>query len=264
LKTTLAILLCLLLPAASAVHAGKASGKTPKVQQVAPNPAAPGEVITIAGNSFGDAQGTSQVLYDGAPMVVVSWTSRAIEAYVPQGKTNWTYPVQVVVEAAASNSAQHTVNVDCQGICTIPFYQPERWNDFSTVLSRNNCYNYSNDEITMTFAQPGRACGAQYDDISCTAVMEAALCDGLVLLPDPQENCPVGTHRVHMVVAPGWDYHFYRQDDDGLWSHKPGGTPATDLDNSGELITDPDAADTGNYTDHCGYLCACGDCAEIL
>ena len=36
------------------------------------------------------------------------------------------------------------------------------------------------------------------------------------------------------------------------------------MEGPGELITDPDAADTGNYTDHCGYLCACGDCAEIL
>ena len=263
MKITLAILLCLLMPAAAVVHAAKTGGKSPKVQQVAPNPAAPGEILTIAGNGFGDIQGANQVLYDGQPMVVVSWANRTIEAYVPQGKTNWTYFVQVVADGAASNSAQHTINVDCQGVCTVPFYLPERWNDFSTVLSSNNCYNYANDEVTMTFAQPGRACGEQYGEISCAAVMAAALCDGLVELPDPQGACPAGTHRAHIVVAPGWDYHWYRQDDDGLWSHKPGGTPATDLDNSDELITDPEQADTGNYTDHCGYLCACGDCAEI-
>ena len=261
MKTTLAILLCLLLAAVVVVHAGKVVVRAPRVQRVTPNLSAPGEIITISGTSFGDA---GQALYDGQPMTVVSWDKRVITAYVPDGKTNWTYLVQVVVEGVASNTALHTINVDCQGICTIPFYLPERWNDFSTVLSRNNCYNYSNDEVTMTFAQPGRACGAQYSEISCTAVMDAALCDGLVLLPDPQGACPAGTHKVHIVVAPRWDYHFYRQDDSGLWSHKPGGTPATDLDNSYELITDPELADTGNYTDHCGYLCACGDCADIL
>lgn len=263
MKTALAILLCLLIPAAIGVHAGKGGVKVPRVQQLSPSVAAPGDLITIAGNGFGDTQATSQVLYDGEPMEVATWSNRAIEAYVPLGKANWTYLVQVVTDAGASGSAQHTVNNDCQSVCTIPFYQPERWNDFSTVLSSNNCYNYSNDEVTNTFAQPGRECGAQYTELSCAEVMRAALCDDLVELPDPQAACPAGMHRVHMVVAPGRDYHWYRQDDDGLWTHKPGGTPATDLDNSGELITDPDAADTGNYTDHCGYLCACGDCAEI-
>jgi hypothetical protein len=186
-----------------------------------------------------------------------------IEAYVPDGKSNWTYMVQVVTDTGESSSVEHTVNVDCLGICTIPFYQPARWNDFLTVRSRNNCYNYSNDEVTMTFAQPGRACGEQWGEISCTAIMDAAICDGLALLPDPQGACPAGTHKVHVVVAPRWDFHFYRQDDNGVWSHKLGGGLATDLDNSGQLITDPELADTGNYTDHCGYLCACGDCAEI-
>jgi len=264
LKTTLVILLCLILPAAAGVQAGKSSMKNPHVHQVAPNPAEPGELVRIEGTSFGVTQETAQALYDGQPMEIVSWSSQTIEAYVPQDRTNWTYFVKVVGEEEESNSAQHTVNVDCQGVCTIPFYQPERWNDFSTVLSGNNCYNYSNDEVTMTFAQPGRACGERVTDLSCPAVLQATLCDGLLELPDPQDSCPAGMHKVHLVVAPGWDYHFYRQDDDGLWSHKPGGTPATDLDNSGELITDPATADTGNYTDHCGFLCACGDCADIL
>jgi len=261
----------MILPAAIFAHPAKtgrirnlSGGGSPRVQQVSPGLAAPGEIITITGSGFGDTQDTSQALYDGEPMTVASWASGTIEAYIPLGKTNWTYFVQVVVDAAASNIVEHTIDVDCQGLCTMPFYQPERWNDFTTVRANNNCYNYSNDEVTMTFAQPGRACGAQYGELTCPAVLMAALCDGLVALPDPQGACPAGMHRVHLVVKPGFDYHWYRQDDDGLWSHKPGGTAATDLDNSGELITDPDLADTGGYSDHCGYLCACGDCAEIL
>lgn len=263
LRTTAVILVSLILCAAGAAQAGYPVLKNPQVHQVSPNPAAPGALIRIEGTSFGAVQEGSRVLYDGEPMVVFSWSSRAIEAYVPLGKTNATYFVQVLGETIASNSAQHTVNVDCLGICSTPSYDPSRWNDFSTVLSGNNCYNYSNDEVTMTFAQPGRACGAQYTDFVCSVVLEATLCDGLTALPDPDGACPASMHRVHLVVAPRWDYHFYRQDDDGLWSHKPGGTQATCLDNSGELITDPELADTGNYTEHCGYLCACGDCADI-
>ncbi len=260
MKTTLVILLCLLLAAVIVVHAARG----PKVQRISPSVSAPGELITISGTSFGDTQGSNQALYDGEPLVVLSWSKRSIQAYVPEGKANWTYMVQVIIGGIASSSRQHTINKDCLGICTTPFYLPERWNDFSTVLGSNNCYNYANDEVTNTFAQPGKACGDMYSSISCTEVMDGALCDGLALLPDPDGTCPAGTHKVHIVVAPGWDYHWYRQDDNGLWSHKPGGTPATDLDNSDALITDPELADTGNYSEHCGYLCACGDCADIL
>jgi hypothetical protein len=37
----------------------------------------------------------------------------------------------------------------------LPVYEPNRWNDDLTVLQNNNCYNYANDLVTNTFAQPG-------------------------------------------------------------------------------------------------------------
>ena len=43
---------------------------------------------------------------------------------------------------------------------------------------------------------------------------------------------------------------------DGRWTHKPGGTEATDLDNSGNPISDPRTADRGGYTDFCGFMIA--------
>lgn len=33
-----------------------------------------------------------------------------------------------------------------------------------------------------------------------------------------------GGYAVLLVVSPGFDYHWYRQDADGTWSHKPGST----------------------------------------
>jgi hypothetical protein len=42
------------------------------------------------------------------------------------------------------------------------------------------------------------------------------------------------------------DYHWYRLDNNGLWSHKPGSTPATTVDGKGNEITDPrNAANSG-------------------
>ena len=45
------------------------------------------------------------------------------------------------------------------------------------------------------------------------------------------------------------DYHWYRQDAGGKWSHKPGGKKATDKDQSGNEITDPETADRGKVDD---------------
>jgi hypothetical protein len=60
-------------------------------------------------------------------------------------------------------------------------------------------------------------------------------------------------------MDPGVDYHWYRLDNNGRWSHKPGHGDATDKDASGKPITNPETADRnypGNgvdYKDFCGY-----------
>ncbi len=48
--------------------------------------------------------------------------------------------------------------------------------------------------------------------------------------------------------------NWYRKGRNGLWTHKPGGTQATNLDNSMNLITDPRTADRGGYTDFCTFM----------
>ena len=52
-----------------------------------------------------------------------------------------------------------------------------------------------------------------------------------------------------MVTSPtaqNRDFHWYRQNPDGTWSHKPGGTNVINVDASGNLIFDPEIADR-NY-----------------
>lgn len=45
----------------------------------------------------------------------------------------------------------------------------------------------------------------------------------------------------------GIDYHWYRLDSDGKWSHKPGPTRVVKYDNVARDITDPRNANIGNY-----------------
>jgi hypothetical protein len=146
--------------------------------------------------------------------------------------------------------------------CTIEFgaYNPGFWNNNPTILHNNNCYNYASNKRTDTFAQPGRGCGHMYTAINCVEVTRAALCDGLhhryQCFPDSEKP----RYLVALVIAPGpgfVDYHWYRKNKEGFWSHKPGGTPVRNVDNSGHVITDPSRCDRGPYTIFCGYFYTC-------
>jgi hypothetical protein len=157
-----------------------------------------------------------------------------------------------------------------------PPWDPARWNWWQ-VISRNNCYNYATDIQTDTFAQPGRASGvyAQTPPPNCTDVGRGAVSDGLKPVDcDSGCGCSGCCHRVALAVSLGtptlwadasgdvyerplYDYHWYRLDRNGIWSHKPGGSLATNLDASGNLIRDPRTCNRGPYTTFCGCYCVC-------
>jgi len=133
-------------------------------------------------------------------------------------------------------------------------FDPNFWNDPSHV-GHNNFYNFSTNRRTDTFAQPGRASGQMFTSVDCEAVKAAAIRDGAIT-PSP---CPpddqIPRYWIALVIAPNWpDYHWYRRCSDGFWAHKPGGTPARNTDNSGQIILDPENCNRGPYTDFCGYL----------
>ena len=123
------------------------------------------------------------------------------------------------------------------------------------VQSGNNCYNYSTNRVTNNFAQPGQASGIRLSSLQCDRVIAAASADlGLTPATYAPFNGREDDTLIALVVAPNYDYHWYRRDSDGMWSHKPGGTKATNKDNAGALITDPETAARGPYRDFCGYF----------
>jgi hypothetical protein len=192
-----------------------------------------------------------------------------------------TFPGKVKVKRAngtviASFDENGNFFVDEQRIsganCAEPRTELSKWNTQNNIRSRDNCYNYGNNQLTYTFAQPGRASGAQAFDMTVTVVRNASLSDGLTWVgwnfPGNNYTCPGAGTLVYMTVAPGVDYHWYRLDKaDGKWTHKPGGTNATDRDASNNLITNPSVANRNypglNYTDNGGYYCTCGSDANV-
>ncbi len=135
-----------------------------------------------------------------------------------------------------------------------PSYNPAIWN-IPSVQPYNNCYNYANNQMTNTFAQPGRAHGIAITTMSCAGVQPGAVADGLVATPN--FSAPLGQGQgwyVALVIWPGNDYHWYRQDNVGCWSHKPGQTAVRNVDSSGNPISDPQTCNRGPYTIFCTYM----------
>ena len=135
-----------------------------------------------------------------------------------------------------------------------PLYEPAWWNDGGQRQWNNNCYNYACNYRSDTYAQPGQAAGAMYNALTCAAVRPAAIEDDLIDNPGASNRCPREGHLVALVIAPNSDFHWYRKGRNGRWTHKPGGTEATNLDNSGAVITDPRTADRGMYTQFCTFM----------
>jgi hypothetical protein len=156
------------------------------------------------------------------------------------------------------NPLRTTIKDDRCGNCEyeVSQFNPGFWN-VPAVQPHNNCYNYARNWRTDTFAQPGRAHGAMTNIMACNTVTAAAMADGLVKRCEvclPISEWP--RRLMALVIDPGTDYHWYRHQRGGFWGHKPGGTAARNVDNSGNLIVNPETCNRGGYTDFCGYFYA--------
>ena len=140
-----------------------------------------------------------------------------------------------------------------------PQYSPHDWNN-PLIGPGNNCYAYACDDASdlrmsdCDFPQPGSTAGelpCDRSEFTVELVRSRAIADGLALVPHGRENSapPDGFYKVALFIDPGKDYHWYRQNDDGCWSHKLGDGPVLNVDGDGHLITDPRKA-SQNYENH--------------
>ena len=85
-----------------------------------------------------------------------------------------------------------------------PKYNPDRWNKIQVILQNNNCYNYANQKITNSFAQPGYASGYKPYPYPMTPgnVIKACESDGLVKMDvDPSAPCPKAPPQPNCLIA---------------------------------------------------------------
>jgi hypothetical protein len=136
-------------------------------------------------------------------------------------------------------------------------YKPDFWNN-ANHLKLNNCYNYAVNIRTDTFAQPGRATGRYPYAKLCHELTTAVLSDGNHKRFDCLPESEKPRHIMALVLCPVLDYHWYRKHREGFWAHKPGVKPVRNVDNSGQVIYNPETCDRTSgfppYVEFCGYF----------
>lgn len=149
-------------------------------------------------------------------------------------------------------------------------YTPEDW-----VLERDttNCYAYVLNKPSIGIASPGNSQG--YDPYNLNNYFTKEVLEEMVSLDKAAYNFefePIGKYekcldnyyKVALVVdsnPTNSDYHWYRQNSDGTWSHKITSTPASKYDHNEEIIFDPENCDrrtlSNNYTQFIGFYQIC-------
>lgn len=195
---------------------------------------------------------------------------------------------QACVQNASTNSLYCKEHAHCPGAPLNgyePPYEPQKWNGDPAVTKSHNCYSYFADRIDpkmvencdsnngkncrQFFPQPGALKGDRNalnasDRRTCSNVDKLIMADIPGLLRSSyHEKCPVGTSKGAMVVDEGNDYHFFRQDSDGMWSHKDGSNKVKRYDALKRRIFDPELASRDytwqgsnlNYEDFCAFYC---------
>lgn len=155
------------------------------------------------------------------------------------------------------------ISIDHKHITTgaeYPSLKDQEEREIWKLLQQNaNCYAYAmgyKDPNTY-FPQPGffgvkdmNAYHSLSREFTCSNYTSRLLLDNPHIYPVAHNKpCDKGYYKVAFTVAPNRDYHLYRQNDDGTYSHKPGSTPARMTDSSNRQIRNPQNADRFNPPD---------------
>lgn len=150
----------------------------------------------------------------------------------------------------------------------MPIYEPEKWNNNKYIRKSHNCYAYALDKIDLRMAKKCKNILKSGKTWKCPRIQPAGYPDNKSiktcktmekrLMSDSIKKAglvvPKGYYKIALTCKyDKTDYHFYRQDDNGLWSHKNSWRKATNKDARGRLIKDPRTCDRGAFTIFCGY-----------
>jgi hypothetical protein len=149
-----------------------------------------------------------------------------------------------------------------------PTYNPNYWNNNKNIKNNNNCYSYSVNNKNHQFGKPQPGYFARFNHIQnnqykCAYFFKRILNDiPSVYLTSFKQKCKKGFTKAFFAIDSNkneHDYHFYRQDTNQLWSHKPGTTNVINYDADYKIIKNPYTANRNysayNYDKPCFFFC---------
>ena len=164
-------------------------------------------------------------------------------------------------------------------LCNGLNFEPKKWKEYS-VESTTNCYIYAlnlpmdpytgSNYISWDYIQPGRLGGNIQikerlhcpfkTEVVIDAVKKDLAAIGMEIVESTFDEVREGNWwKVALVfdnstrIFSRGDYHWYRQNMDGTWSHKQGNGPVRNTDDSDKVITNQETCDRGRYTVFAGY-----------
>ena len=159
-------------------------------------------------------------------------------------------------------------------------YEPTKWNNNHNIRYSHNCYTYMLNKIDPNnvnncknkIKNKKRCIKPQPGDYSNMDTIKNYTCDNLNervkkdnpnirILPNNISNpvCGKDEYAGALVLRDNDRYHFYRQDKNKLWSHKPGSMNATNNDANKKKIKNILDANHNykeiKYNNFCNYYC---------
>jgi hypothetical protein len=152
-------------------------------------------------------------------------------------------------------------------------YEPELWNKKYNVKNSHNCYSYALGNIVSGIkskAQPGYASGFDHiGEYKCSSFFKRLKKDSPLTYQESfDKQCMPGFYKIFLALDKENDYHWYRQDNNKYWSHKPGYSDVVNIDANNKKIANPEIAsrDYGylNYKTPCFFACVNSDLTRSL
>lgn len=154
-----------------------------------------------------------------------------------------------------------------------PSYEYNKWNNIYVKRS-HNCYSYALNDINIKLvnlceyeycknvnSQPGHYCRSNLNTNTCFQLDKRIICDNpLIKKTTFEDKCPKYYYKIGLSIQENMLYHFYRQNNFGLWDHKDGGTKVSMYDADNNFITNPELSNRNyskykNYNIWCNYYC---------
>ncbi len=154
-------------------------------------------------------------------------------------------------------------------------YNPNKWNKNPSIRKSHNCYAYAMGKIIKGLRhkpQPGYASGygqINDKDYTCENFRNRLKKDSPGTYLEKFDNaCLPGFYKIFLALDPMNDYHWWKQDSNGYWSHKPGASKVVNVDASGKKIKNPLLSDRKfkhrNYHKPCFFACIYSDLTRSL